>query len=128
MPSKLVTIEGKPTERTTPPNLRYKSYLDETVAVPELLDNLPANTTALLNSQKVLQCRVYNKGLPSIKWFRRINLNNALDDHSFNQNQSIRYLENFYELLPSAGEKLLSEDIYLSKLILPSVSERDIGI
>ncbi|XP_055595111.1 fibroblast growth factor receptor-like 1 [Uranotaenia lowii] len=105
-----------------------KSFLDETVAAPELLDNLPANTTALLDSQIVLQCRVYSKVQPSIKWFRRINLNNPLEDHSFNQDKSIRYLENFYELLPSSGEKLLSEDIYLSKLILPSASERDIGI
>ncbi|XP_065074747.1 fibroblast growth factor receptor-like 1 [Ochlerotatus camptorhynchus] len=106
-----------------------KSLLDETVSAPELLDNLPANTTALLDSQIVLQCRVYSKAQPSIKWFRRINLNNPpLEDHNFNQNKSIRYLENFYELVPSSGEKPLSEDVYLSKLILYNVSERDIGI
>lgn len=54
-----------------------KSILDETVGAPELLDNLPANTTALLDSQIVLQCRVFSKVQPSIKWFRRISLNNA---------------------------------------------------
>lgn len=106
-----------------------KSLLDETVGAPELLDNLPANTTALLDSQIVLQCRVYSKVQPSIKWFRRINLNNPpLDEHNFNQDKSIRYLENFYELVPSSGEKPISEDVYLSKLILYNVSERDIGI
>ncbi|KXJ80330.1 hypothetical protein RP20_CCG024867 [Aedes albopictus] len=106
-----------------------KSLLDETVGAPELLDNLPANTTALLDSQIVLQCRVYSKVQPSIKWFRRINLNNPpLEDHNFNQDKSIRYLENFYELVPSSGEKPISEDVYLSKLILYNVSERDIGI
>lgn len=72
---------------------------------------------------------MYSKVQPSIKWFRRINLNNPpLEDHNFNQNKSIRYLENFYELVPSSGEKPLSEDVYLSKLILYNVSERDIGI
>ncbi|XP_058464537.1 fibroblast growth factor receptor-like 1 [Malaya genurostris] len=105
-----------------------KSLLDETVPAPELLDNLPANMTALLDSQIVLQCRVYSKVQPSIKWFRRINLNNPLEDHNFNQDKSIRYLENFYELLPSSGEKPLSDDVYLSKLILHSISERDTGI
>ncbi|XP_055617999.1 fibroblast growth factor receptor-like 1 [Toxorhynchites rutilus septentrionalis] len=106
-----------------------KSILDETVPAPELLDNLPANTTALLDSQVVLQCRIYSKVQPSIKWFRRINLNNnPLEDHNFNQNKSIRYLENTYELVPSSGEKPLSDDVYLSKLILQNVSGRDIGI
>ncbi|XP_053698529.1 fibroblast growth factor receptor-like 1 [Sabethes cyaneus] len=105
-----------------------KSLLDEAVPAPELLDNLPANTTALLESHIVLQCRVHSKVQPSIKWFRKINLNNPLEDHNFNQDKSIRYLENFYELVPSSGEKPLSEDVYLSKLILHSVTERDIGI
>ncbi|XP_055548138.1 fibroblast growth factor receptor-like 1 isoform X2 [Wyeomyia smithii] len=105
-----------------------KSLLDEAVPAPELLDNLPANTTALLESHIVLQCRVHSKVQPSIKWFRKINLNNPLEDHNFNQDKSIRYLENFYELVPSSGEKPLSEDVYLSKLILHSVTERDVGI
>ncbi|KFB38273.1 hypothetical protein ZHAS_00005603 [Anopheles sinensis] len=103
-----------------------KSFLDESIPAPELLDNLPANTTAIVDTQIVLQCRVHSKVQPTIKWFRRIN--KQLGEHSFNQNKSIRYLENFYELLPSAGEKLLSHDVYLSKLILYSASERDIGI
>uniref|UniRef100_A0A182ND26 receptor protein-tyrosine kinase n=1 Tax=Anopheles dirus TaxID=7168 RepID=A0A182ND26_9DIPT len=100
--------------------------LDESIPAPELLDNLPANTTAIVDTQIVLQCRVHSKVQPTIKWFRRIN--KRLGEHSFNQNKSIRYLENFYELLPSAGEKLLSHDVYLSKLILYNASERDIGI
>uniref|UniRef100_A0A182NZZ5 receptor protein-tyrosine kinase n=1 Tax=Anopheles epiroticus TaxID=199890 RepID=A0A182NZZ5_9DIPT len=100
--------------------------LDESIPAPELLDNLPANTTAVAETQIVLQCRVHSKVPPTIKWFRRIN--KRLGEHSFNQNKSIRYLENFYELLPSAGEKLLSHDVYLSKLILYDASERDIGI
>uniref|UniRef100_A0A182JQK6 receptor protein-tyrosine kinase n=1 Tax=Anopheles christyi TaxID=43041 RepID=A0A182JQK6_9DIPT len=100
--------------------------LDESIPAPELLDNLPANTTALAETQIVLQCRVHSMVQPTIKWFRRIN--KRLGEHNFNQNKSIRYLENFYELLPSAGEKLLSHDVYLSKLILYNASERDIGI
>uniref|UniRef100_A0A182W1C7 receptor protein-tyrosine kinase n=1 Tax=Anopheles minimus TaxID=112268 RepID=A0A182W1C7_9DIPT len=100
--------------------------LDGSIPAPELLDNLPANTTAIIDTQIVLQCRVHSKVQPTIKWFRRIN--KPLGEHNFNQNKSIRYLENSYELLPSAGEKLLSYDIYLSKLILYNASERDIGI
>ncbi|XP_050070320.1 fibroblast growth factor receptor-like 1 [Anopheles maculipalpis] len=100
--------------------------LDESIPAPELLDNLPANTTAIINTHIVLQCRVHSKVQPTIKWFRRIN--KPLGEHNFNQNKSIRYLENSYELLPSAGEKLLSYDVYLSKLILYNASERDIGI
>uniref|UniRef100_A0A182YRK7 receptor protein-tyrosine kinase n=1 Tax=Anopheles stephensi TaxID=30069 RepID=A0A182YRK7_ANOST len=100
--------------------------LDESIPAPELLDNLPANTTAIVDTQIVLQCRVHSKVQPTIKWFRRIN--KPLGEHNFNQNKSIRYLENSYELLPSAGEKLLSYDVYLSKLILYNASERDIGI
>uniref|UniRef100_A0A182JJM9 receptor protein-tyrosine kinase n=1 Tax=Anopheles atroparvus TaxID=41427 RepID=A0A182JJM9_ANOAO len=103
-----------------------KSFLGESIPAPELLDNLPANTTAIVNTQIVLQCRVHSKVQPTIKWFRRID--KQLGEHSFNQNKSIRYLENSYELVPSAGEKLLSPDVYLSKLILYSASERDIGI
>ncbi|XP_038104755.1 fibroblast growth factor receptor-like 1 [Culex quinquefasciatus] len=105
-----------------------KSILDESVAAPELLDNLPANTTALLESHVVLQCRVHSKVHPTIKWFRRLNVDNPLEDHNFNENKSIRYLENSYELVPSSGERLLSTDIYLSKLILYNVSGRDVGI
>ncbi|XP_053671983.1 fibroblast growth factor receptor-like 1 [Anopheles nili] len=100
--------------------------LDQSIPAPELLDNLPANTTGTVGAQIVLQCRVYSREPPTIMWFRR--LNRRLGEHSFNQNQSIRYLENFYELLPSAGEKQLSHDVYLSKLILHNASERDIGI
>ncbi|XP_053659158.1 fibroblast growth factor receptor-like 1 [Anopheles marshallii] len=100
--------------------------LDESIPAPELLDNLPANTTAIIDTQIVLQCLVRSKVQPTIKWFRRIN--KPLGEHNFNQNKSIRYLENSYELLPSAGEKLLSYDVYLSKLILYNASERDIGI
>ncbi|XP_035779627.1 fibroblast growth factor receptor 4-like isoform X1 [Anopheles albimanus] len=106
--------------------LVIKSPLDESIPAPELMDNLPANTTAIVDTPIVLQCRVHSKVLPTIKWFRR--LNKRLGEHSFNQNKSIRYLENFYELLPSAGEKLLAHDVYLSKLILYNASERDIGI
>ncbi|XP_052868946.1 fibroblast growth factor receptor-like 1 [Anopheles cruzii] len=103
-----------------------KSLLDESIPAPELLGNLPANTTAIVDTPIVLQCRVLSKVPPTIKWFRRIN--KRLGEHNFNQNKSIRYLENFYELLPSAGEKLLANDVYLSKLILYNSSERDIGI
>ncbi|ETN64715.1 hypothetical protein AND_003532 [Anopheles darlingi] len=106
--------------------LVIKSPLDESIPAPELMDNLPANTTAIVDTPIVLQCRVHSKVPPTIKWFRR--LNKRLGEHSFNQNKSIRYLENFYELLPSAGEKLLAHDVYLSKLILYNASERDIGI
>ncbi|XP_050090914.1 uncharacterized protein LOC126574639 [Anopheles aquasalis] len=106
--------------------LVIKSPLDESIPAPELMDNLPANTTAIVDTPIVLQCRVHSKVPPTIKWFRR--LNKRLGEHSFNQNKSIRYLENFYELLPSAGEKPVAHDVYLSKLILYNASERDIGI
>lgn len=116
------------TEFQVSSRLLSESILDESVAAPELLDNLPANTTALLESHVVLQCRVHSKVHPTIKWFRRLNVDNPLEDHNFNENKSIRYLENSYELVPSSGERLLSTDIYLSKLILYNVSGRDVGI
>lgn len=116
------------TEFQVSSSLLSESILDESVAAPELLDNLPANTTALLESHVVLQCRVHSKVHPTIKWFRRLNVDNPLEDHNFNENKSIRYLENSYELVPSSGERLLSTDIYLSKLILYNVSGRDVGI
>lgn len=40
----------------------------------------------------------------------------------------IKYLENTYELVVSAGERVLTEDTYLSKLIINNVSESDIGV
>lgn len=103
--------------------------LDFTISAPELVDNLPANTTALADSQVVLQCRVQSKVQPSIKWFRKQDqyIDIPFDDNTYNS-RLIQYFENTYELLESAGEKELTEDTYLSKLILNNVSERDIGV
>lgn len=76
----------------------------------------------------VLQCRVHSKDLPSIKWLRKQDSSSHISfEGSDHQNQIIQYFEGTYELLESAGEKELTEDIYLSKLILNNVSERDNG-
>lgn len=96
---------------------------------PVLLDHLPANISAQLNSQVVFQCRVNSKVLPSIRWLKkhpesttsRLNLENS------NNQNFIQYFENSYTVLHSSGEKELSEDTYLSKLKLSNVSEKDNG-
>lgn len=97
---------------------------------PVLLDHLPANISAQLNSQVVFQCRVNSKVLPSIRWLKkhpdsssssRFNLENP------NNQNFIQYFENSYTVLHSSGEKELSEDTYLSKLKLSNVSEKDNG-
>lgn len=44
---------------------------DLTIATPEILDGLPANTTVPAGSQVVMQCRVRSKVMPTIKWFRK---------------------------------------------------------
>ena len=121
-------------------------FLDTTIASPQLLDNLPANVTAFVDSQVVLQCRVVSKVPPSIKWFRKHdtpensagtfifwqiidflvpNLAHFILEHI--NPRSIQYLENTYDLVDSAGEKDLSSDTYLSKLILNNVSLKDSG-
>lgn len=104
-------------------------FLDFTISAPELIDDLPANTTALIDSQVVLQCRVRSKVQPSIKWFRQQDSNSELpiDENNNYNSRVIQYFENTYELLESAGEKILTDDTYLSKLILNNVSERDTG-
>lgn len=98
---------------------------------PVLLDHLPANISAQLNSQVVFQCRVNSKVLPSIRWLKkhpdstssnRFNLENSKNNENF-----IQYFENSYTVLHSSGEKELSEDTYLSKLKLSNVSEKDNG-
>ena len=105
--------------------------VDITIASPELLDGLPENTTAVANSRVVLKCRVYSKVTPSIKWFRKqdtfssgIQIN---DEEKNYDSKVVQYFENKYEMLKSAGEKGLTEDTYLSKLILDSVTERQTG-
>lgn len=50
-----------------------------------------------------------------------------IDEDHFNA-KFIQYFENTYELLESAGEKGLTENTYLSKLILNRVEERDAGV
>lgn len=83
----------------------------------------------MIDSQVVLQCRVQSKVQPSIKWFRKqdqyIDFPTDIDNYN---SRVIQYFENKYELLESAGEKELTEDTYLSKLILNNISERDIGV
>lgn len=66
---------------------------------------------------------------PSIKWFRKQDqyIDFPFDTNNYNS-RLIKYFENTYELLESAGEKELTEDTYLSKLILNNVSERDTGV
>jgi hypothetical protein len=112
---------------------------DFTIAPPEFLDDVARNTTAILDSQVVFQCKIHSKVPPSIKWFRKqdvasnfkvnTNIDKKEDDEYYHEHRAaIQYFENTYELLESSGEKGLSEDTYLSKLIINNISEMDVGL
>lgn len=104
-----------------------------------MLDHLPANTTAIVDTQVVLQCRVHSKVLPTIKWFRKqdvtasfslgvdgISNDDGLDDSG--TAKFVQFYENTYEHLESADARGNTENTYLSKLIFNPVRERDAGL
>ncbi|XP_050333456.1 fibroblast growth factor receptor-like 1 [Bactrocera neohumeralis] len=102
-------------------------------AIPKFVDPYPLNKTAVINDQVVFQCRVQSEEHPTIKWFRRTpaSLPNDLENMAVNSNNLnahiVHYNGHIYELLHTAGEKYIGEDMFLSKLILNGVSLRDAG-
>lgn len=88
----------------------------------------------------VLQCKVSSKAPPSIKWFKKRkdsvyqSSNQALFASSLSDNfyrvnpRAISYFESTYELIESNGDKSLSDEIFLSKLIINNVQAKDAGI
>lgn len=107
---------------------RFLSFLDSTISSPEFMGETPANSTVVLDGQAVFQCRVHSRNRPIIKWFKRRDLDYHLPDHIGNNfSNAIEYSQNIYALMASAGDKGLTEDTYLSKLILNNVTERDSG-
>ncbi|XP_055384927.1 fibroblast growth factor receptor-like 1 [Condylostylus longicornis] len=116
--------------------LNVKNY---TVLPPEFSENFPPkNETALVGDQTVLQCRVNSKVPPKIKWFKslkrndnysyinRRDINNSINLRQINH-RIFKYFEKLYELMDTDGEKIISENIYLSKLILNDIKFEDEG-
>lgn len=103
----------------------------DTMAVPEFLDFYPLNKSALVGAQVVFQCRVHSESHPTIKWFRRIpdTRNVGLDGFALDNFNShiIRYNSHTYELLPTATEKFISDQTFLSKFIIYNVNFQDNG-
>lgn len=65
---------------------------------------------------------------PRITWFKRQDTQPISQIGILNgTTKIIEYSENVYRSMESAGEKLLTEGIYLSKLILNGVTEQDAG-
>lgn len=79
----------------------------------------------MMDSQVVLQCRVHSEGVPTIKWLQKkdASTNISVDD----DDEVVQFFKNTYKHLESAGEKILSDNTYLSKLILNRVTDRDAG-
>ncbi|KAL7729745.1 hypothetical protein ACLKA6_014613 [Drosophila palustris] len=109
---------------------------NSSLAAPEFLDAYPNNKTAPQDSRVVFQCRVHSEEHPTIKWFRRraypghLPTPDAAQPILGSSNFSahiVRYNGRTYELLSTSPEKLISPQIYLSKLILNSVRQRDAG-
>ncbi|KAH8406718.1 hypothetical protein KR222_007764, partial [Zaprionus bogoriensis] len=105
---------------------------NSSLAAPEFLDSYPSNKSAIQNSRVIFQCRVHSEEHPIIKWFRRRGYAaySPAAETSSSSNFSahiVRYLGRTYELLSTPPEKLISPQIYLSKLILNGVRARDVG-
>ncbi|CAD7085160.1 unnamed protein product [Hermetia illucens] len=96
----------------------------KTILLPEFLDGL-ANTTAEVGSRVVLHCRVQSRAHLAIKWFRKLDVP-LIDFHD--QSGVVQYSNKTYKLINTAGERILKDDIYLSKLILEDVTEDDSGV
>lgn len=91
------------------------------------------NKSAIINEQVVFQCRVQSEEYSTIKWFRRIktSFNNGLEymgafSDNFNAH-IVHYNGHTYELLHTAPEKYIGDDIFLSKLVLNGVRLKDEG-
>ncbi|EDV91059.1 GH16312 [Drosophila grimshawi] len=106
---------------------------NSSLAAPEFLDAYPSNKTANQDTRVVFQCRVHSEEHLTIKWFRRgfmpaVEVLQPTSGASSNFSAHIvRYNGRTYELLATSPEKLISPQIYLSKLILNSVRLRDAG-
>lgn len=111
---------------------------DSSLAAPEFLDSYPSNKSAVQNSRVVFQCRVHSEEHPTIKWFRRhvytgyssvSETPQAVPSYGASNFSAhiVRYNGRTYELLSTPPEKLISPQIYLSKLILNNVRARDAG-
>lgn len=104
---------------------------NSTVLVPEFLDAFPENKTASTGSQVVFQCRVQSQVHPTIKWFKRIPDIDAAMEYNLGQenfnSHIVQYNGGIYELLQTAREKNVDNEIYLSKLILNGVRIQDEG-
>ncbi|XP_017874214.1 PREDICTED: uncharacterized protein LOC108621427 [Drosophila arizonae] len=109
---------------------------NSSLAAPEFLDAYPSNKTAIQDSRVVFQCRVHSEEHLTIKWFRRHGYaaySSAQDTPQPTQGSSnfsahiVRYNGRTYELLSTSPEKLVSPQIYLSKLIINNVRIRDAG-
>ncbi|XP_011192918.2 fibroblast growth factor receptor 3 [Zeugodacus cucurbitae] len=102
-------------------------------AIPKFVDPYPLNKTAIINDQVVFQCRVQSEEHPTIKWFRRVqtSLPNILEYMGVSSNNLNAHIVNYnghtYELLHTAREKYIGDDIFLSKLVLNGVRLKDEG-
>lgn len=83
----------------------------------------------MTDSQVVLQCSVNSSIRPSITWFKRQDgpLTTFNGAANLIQYWDIHGVSHYYAALESAGERLLTDGIYLSKLILNDVTEQDTG-
>lgn len=106
---------------------------DTNAAIPKFVDPYPLNKSAIINEQVVFQCRVQSEEYSTIKWFRRIktSFKNGLEymgafSDNFNAH-IVHYNGHTYELLHTAPEKYIGDDIFLSKLVLNGVRLKDEG-
>ena len=86
------------------------------------MDTDPTHQSQTLGSRLVFQCKVSSEDYPTIKWFRRLPPQN-----DSNRNEFVHYNGYAYELLNTPKEKSLSNNLYLSKLIVNEIREEDVG-
>ena len=106
---------------------------------PEILNDTPDEFSVPIGSQMVLQCKCRSSQKPTIKWFRKKEEGYiGSEEHTFESyksfiesSRSIKYFENFYEPMVSpgfAGIKELSDNLYLSKLIVNNITQNSIYV
>lgn len=99
-----------------------------------MLDDTQTRFLVSTNQQISLQCKAKSLQKPTtIKWFKRKDENdfeNAEPYQNFLDNyRSIKYFENFYEPWQSLGGiKELSDNIYLSKLLVNDVEKNSVFV
>lgn len=102
--------------------------------LPEILEVLPTNITVNPNTQIILQCKIKSVVKPTIKWFRRKNEIAELEFSSrYRSYESYRngphFEGSFYEpQLQASLAKHLSDNIYLSKLIVNEVLQNSVYV